>query len=474
MIDFEKSCKKINDKSTKISNGFFDNQRENIALILLIAFVSFFFMFLMNSSTPYVAEDFDYHYIFADDGRKITGERIESIADIVTSMKVHYHTMNGRIVTHSIVQFIMMIDKKPIFNVVNSIMYVIFSLLMYKHCIGKSKKQSVLIFLFVNLSVWLFVEQWGMTTVWLLGSVNYLWMSTFRLLYLLVFRLYAEDGEDKFSFLKAVAMLPLGFIAGNSSENMGAALVGVTVLFFIFYKIKKYKIKPWIFTAFIGLVSGYALMFFAPANRVRIAETEDKGFSFAQRLVSIPSNAILFLAPLVFVGIFLLILILNYKKEKNIGVPFIYFLGAFGATAVMFAISIFPSRAWFGIIVYLILSDGILLKQAIEIRKNIFRQATALFAVFCCVWTLMNYVKAYQSANEFMNCWNERIEYIEEQKAEGNYDLKFSHLQQMNKHAPLYSWTDIGRSENDPQHISIAQYFGLNSVDWDGNYIIIE
>lgn len=47
------------------------SNRANLILILVIAVSSFLLMYLMNTNTPYVAEDYDYHYIFADDGRKI-------------------------------------------------------------------------------------------------------------------------------------------------------------------------------------------------------------------------------------------------------------------------------------------------------------------------------------------------------------------------------------------------------------------
>lgn len=471
----KKKYKYISEKSARLSDRFFCSQRTNIALILLIAFISFFLMFLMNTSTPYVAEDFDYHYIFADDGRKVTDERISSVSDIVTSMKAHYKTMNGRIITHAIVQMIMLIDKKAVFNVANSVMYVLFTLTVYKHCIGKSKRHSALLFLFVNLSIWLITPQWGLTTVWLLGSVNYLWMSTVRLLYLLSFRLYAEDGHEKHTVLKTVLMLLLGFTAGCSSENMGAALIGVTVLFFIFYRIKHYKFRAWFVTSFVSLVAGYCFMFFAPANSVRMAKTDSAGgSSILQRLVNIPANSILYLLPLICVGLVALIILMNKKSEKKLGVSFIYFLGSIGGIAVMFAISQFPDRAWFGIVVYMIMSVGIIVNQiSFEGEKQI-RQMVSLVAVLCCIWTGMSYIKAYKSAEEYMNCWDERTEYIQEQKEAGNFDLEFANIQLLNKHAPLYSWTDIGREENDPQHISIAQYFELNSIDWNKEYIIIE
>ncbi len=457
----------------KYNNSFTDSNKANLIFIAVIALASFGMMLLMNMNTPYVAEDYDYHYIFATDGRKVTEVLVSSLSDIVTSMKAHYHTMNGRIFTHSVVQFIMMLENKPLFNFVNSAMYVLFTLLIYKHCIGKSKKHSAILYLFINLAVWAFTPQWGLTTVWLLGSVNYMWVSVVRMAFLLVFRLYAEDGKEKHTVLKTILMLFFGFIAGGTSENMSAALIGMTVLFALYCRVKKYKFKLWFVTAFAGEVAGYLFMFLAPANSLRVAKNNETGNSFAARLVNIPSNFVHFLAPLLFLGALFIIIIVCNKKEKSFGLPFIYFLGAVGGTAAMFAIPFFPQRAWFGIIMYVIASVGMLFYKTKDI-KNVYRQLISLAAVFSILWAMTSYLKAFDSAHQYMNAINERVEYIEEQKSLGNFDLEFPNITLMNKHAPLYSWTDIGKAPNDPQHISIAQYYGLNSVDWNKEYIIIE
>ncbi len=469
----KKLCSAFYKKSVSINDRFSKNSKANIAIIFVIAVISFLMMFLMNSNTPYVAEDFDYHYIFADDGRKVTDVLVGSFADIITSMKAHYRTMNGRVITHAIVQLIMMIENKPLFNVINSLIYVLFTLIVYKHCIGRSKKHSAVVFLFVNLSVWAFTPQWGLTTVWLLGSVNYLWMSTVRLSFLLVFRLYAEDGSDRRTLLKTVLMLFAGVIAGSTSENMSAALIGVTVLIIFYCRYKKYKFRPWFVTSLIGEVAGYLFMFLAPANSVRVGKTSGYGNSLPARLVNVPANFIYFLAPLIGLGIvFALVLVFN-KKKPVFGMPVLFFIGALGSAGVMLAIPFFPERAWFGSVIYTVIAVGMLLYRTCEV-ENLYRQLVSVAAVFCILWAMTSYLKAFESASEYMNRVNERVEYIEEQKKEGNYDLELANITLMNKHAPMYSWTDIGREPDDPQHISIAQYYGLNSINWNKEYIIIK
>ena len=90
------------------------------------------------------------------------------------------------------------------------------------------------------------------------------------------------------------------------------------------------------------------------------------------------------------------------------------------------------------------------------------------------LWSMTGYLKALNSAQRYMHTVERRVVYIEKQKKKGNYDVELSNITLMNKHAPMYSWTDIGKERNDPQHISIARYYGLNNVSWNGKQIIIE
>lgn len=62
----------------------------NIFVLLLVGVLFFGF----NFYTPLFADDYSYSYSFS------TGERIESIADIVESQIAHYSNTNGRFVTH--------------------------------------------------------------------------------------------------------------------------------------------------------------------------------------------------------------------------------------------------------------------------------------------------------------------------------------------------------------------------------------
>lgn len=59
-------------------------------IVLIYALV-----YALNYYTPLFADDYSYMYSFS------TGERITSVTEIWESQKAHYHSLNGRSVTHA-------------------------------------------------------------------------------------------------------------------------------------------------------------------------------------------------------------------------------------------------------------------------------------------------------------------------------------------------------------------------------------
>ena len=138
----------INERLSKIGTDFYScfdsatekiskNKKLNLALISVICVFSFFAALFFNSMSHLAADDFAYNFIFLEDasdtsGGFVTGERLENIGDVFTSMKAHYNTVNGRVLLHFIVQ-VMMLLGRPVFNVFNSLVLVLFVLLIYLH-----------------------------------------------------------------------------------------------------------------------------------------------------------------------------------------------------------------------------------------------------------------------------------------------------------------------------------------------------
>ena len=111
---FDAFCERTASKSKAFSGKLYsafcraDNQINskqmlNVAIIAVVSVILFAVMLFLNYCTPYLNDDYIYFNIFSENGigdfilLSIKDQRVESISDIVESMKAHYNVMNGRI-----------------------------------------------------------------------------------------------------------------------------------------------------------------------------------------------------------------------------------------------------------------------------------------------------------------------------------------------------------------------------------------
>ncbi len=463
----EKSGKAV-EKFFSFAERFDKNNRINITVICIACVVLFALSFFMNSMTHLSLDDYAYHFIFiedvADSDEVInTGDRVENVGDIITSMKAHYNTVNGRIVLHFIVQFMLLLGK-PVFNVFNSAIMVLLIVLMYIHCKGKNKRQSAPLFLLIAFAVWTFSPAVSHTVFWLDGSINYLWGSVFRLIALLPFRLYYDSGKLPY---KALLFLPIQLmcaVAGSTNENMSAAFIGVAFLFVVLYRIKGFKIPVWSITGIVFAVAGYLFMVLAPAVFIRLEMNSQA--TLLQYIIIVLSNVVIRLVPFLAAALVLAyILYVSEKKEKPCFVlPGIYMLGAFAGALVMLASTFFPERAWFGIVIMAIISVGMLLYQLI-LRDSSAVRNILLVGVLCwAMWCGVSYARGAYDAVIVDRKFDKREAYIIEQRELGNYELTLREIQTDEERSPHYNVADIGSDPDNYRNRYMAKYYGIKSI----------
>ncbi len=139
----------------------------------------FLFIFVLNCLTPYIADDFTYHYSFYD------GTRIQAVSDIFLSMYGHAFKTNGRVIAHWFEQFFMLFPK-VVFNLCNSCVYVALMYLLYRIA-NYHKQRNLLLFLIVCGMFWYYLPAFGEVALWQDGSVNYIWALLGGVLYLCPF-----------------------------------------------------------------------------------------------------------------------------------------------------------------------------------------------------------------------------------------------------------------------------------------------
>lgn len=459
----DKAYTKLSDSVGRLDK----NNRLNLTVICIACVVLFGLAFFMNSMTHLSLDDFAYHFIFVEDAESTevinTGDRVESISDVITSMKAHYNTVNGRIVLHFIVQVILLWGK-PVFNVLNSVVMVLLIMLIYLHCKGTNKRHSAALFLLITFAVWSFSPAVSHTVFWLDGSINYLWGSVLRLLALLPYRFYYDTGKLP---CKAVLFLPLMVLcaaSGSANENMSAAFIGMIFLFIILFRIKGFKIPVWSLAGLLCAFAGYLFMMLAPAVFIRLEmNTQTTPFKY---IIIVLANVVTKLVPFIAVALILayLLYLLKTKDKDDFALPVVYMLGALAGALVMLASTFFPERAWFGIIILAIISVGRLAYQLIlrdnTVVRNIVLAGVALWAMWCSV----SYARGAYDAVLVDKAFDAREAYIYQQKELGNYDLTLRPIDTEETRSPHFNVLDIDENPEHYRNKYMAKYYGINSI----------
>lgn len=389
-------------------------------------------IFVFNQKTPFQWDDFKLafvwpHELSLDENGGLTEptQRISSFSDILISQYNHYFTWGGRTVVHIIAQFLLFINPLTA-DILNTLVYLLYVILIYYHVIGKSK-HDVLIFIGINFLIWFVQPVFGETILWLTGSANYLWGTCIILLFLLPFRMFDNTKPRKYAALKCIGMCLLGIIAGWTNENTAAATIIITLLFVLYFYTHKWKIPAWAISGCIGIIAGYIIMIAAPGNIAR-AELRTEGipmdlFHLSYRFLTSTQSFVAYLGIINLLGFILLLLFRKYSKENenykyNSFLTALYFIGTLTAVYVMLFSPFFPPRAWFGAITFNIISFFILLHNlnySLSFIRHI-RQGLFIFGIMLFGFTLY---EGYRDVSYIDNVWKERRTAITEQKQTG-------------------------------------------------------
>lgn len=374
--------------------------------IVLILFAGFFL--ILNLLTPFIADDVSYAFIWDGEhyGNLMDGigkrERITSFMDILISQYSHYFWWGGRTVAHIIVQTFSWIGK-GYFDILNIFVFCAFVLLIFKIATGLSlREMNKKFLLFILFAIYFLSPHWLLTSIWMTGAINYLWMVTLELIFILPFAMKFRDknfwkNPPKFA---VPIMAILGLIAGWSIEP--GASVTLFVTFFAIIKFWREKnLQSWMSAGFLFLCIGFLILVLAPGNveRVEISKILDPDPVIPYELYYTPTmfyiNIVYAFLPVIFRESLLFLPIIfyltSYKKNSDETKFILTFLAAsFAIMFVMLCVPMFPERAAFPANIFLLISSLAafknILPELIKIynrRKNIFNNAGKILAIFC-------------------------------------------------------------------------------------------
>lgn len=336
-------------------------------------------------------------------------------------------TWNGRSVLQ-ILMTIFCLVPKGVFNLCNSLCFVVFSLLLYGNIKGR-KKYDYLLYLLIQIFVWNFCVDFSQTILWLSGACNYLWGITIILAFVTVYRYLLEKGESvKAKIWIPVVMFPLGVLAGWGNENTSGGAGLLLLMFTIQYIYKKKRVESWMMTGMGGMAIGFAFLIFAPGNAVRGAivkaeETYTGLAAYVSRglkvIQSINEHFMFYLVIIIILGTYFYYTKHKWEEFIEIGV---FVIAAF-ATALVLVFTPEPmARAYFGANIYMMIAAVQMIAKIKEsdVWWNSLKTGLILAAS---LWMCFVYVEEGANLARIMREVNERETFILEQTADGNKDV---------------------------------------------------
>lgn len=423
-----------------------EKKKDNI-LFIFILFIQLLLIFSFNHFTPWITDD----YSFFENS---------SIIQILSGFKSFYLSWGGRFIGYFFAK-LFLIFNKPLFDIINSLIYILNVFLIYK-IIFKNEKLNYIKLLAVSVLMWFFVPAWGQDILWICGSSMY----HIPLFLILLFIYPFAQNKLHNSFFSPLIFI-LGILATWTIENYAVAVV-VFVLSDLIQTIfiKKEKLQGWKIFALAGTIIGSTLLIAAPGNYVRMsAFTDTRPFvvKLASRFVNITINTIETFHILIPVFIALVAYMIITKQYKKLITPGVYFISFLAAFYSMIMSPTFPDRAMLLGIVFFIIS---LLQLYNEVEKSInFKKLETIAVLSFSILVLpVSLYKAARNIYHFNAGWKQRIAYINEQKEQGNLNVTVPIIKLINPHVSGYDLIDLSKDPNDFPNPSIANYFGLESI----------
>lgn len=391
-------------------------------LILAAAFVT---IFAYNFLTPYLSDDYSY---------ACEVRQAKSLWALLRQQYGEYLSNSGRVVGQFNVRLSLVFDKQ-VFNLVNSVMFVVLVLLIYGN-IRRKKKYDIFVLLLIITFLWKFAVDFGQTMLWICGACNYLWGSVFILGFVTFYRYFLNHPERiKHSVLLATGAFFFGVLAGWCNENTSGGGILLVLLFGLnFWWAEKKQgrkgILPFMITGFIGMCCGFLGMISAPGIRNRSATMSVDEYTGIVGLLSriykvTISIRELFFAVIVITIIVLVLLVLQKKLCGWRGLrsnETVLFLVASAATCYALALAPTPmNRAYFGAGIFLFIAciQGIV---DVADQELLIKAAKYSLVSILCVWLFFTYLDNLVNLARIYREENERIELILEEKADPNAD----------------------------------------------------
>lgn len=326
--------------------------KQDICIYIIFAAV-FAVMLALNLMTHFAADDWVYMLDLS------TKEPLRKVSEIFPSMYLHSFRMNGRVLSHGLVQLLFLLPS-ICFDILNSAAYTLLMALAFRLCMpGKRKKAWLLGFLV--LGFWTLLPSFGEVALWTVGSVNYLWALLFGLLYLLPFVRCFRETEHRRTAAGKIAFTVFSVLMGMYTETVSFIVFFMAVLLLLCSG-KRAK-KTWLWFPVLGDAAGYVILLNMPAELGK----KQGSFALSVLLDRFSELTLLLLhdfLPLLLLWLVLAVWLLAKKQAgRRFGLSCIFLLGGLGGTYMLIAAAYISRRCLCAPALLFLLADGLLLPE---------------------------------------------------------------------------------------------------------------
>ena len=441
------------------------------ASIRIVLLIWFLLIFLLSSLTPYLADDFYYMYSIA------TREPISTPAMLYDSMRAHALIVNGRLVTHTILQVLLLLPK-TVFNLCNAFAFSWLLYACYRIC-NYGKEPNAWIMLAIGMAFWLCSPGFGESFLWFAGAVNYLWALAFCMVFLSPFITCALGIQEKsfFPFPKRTAgkglFIVFSFLFGAYSEITSFVAVLMAVGCMLGTARPNRKGRQWLWLCVAAAVLGYIWMLSMPAEM-----NKNGGLALSRLFLQIPRKTAMlkdfFCIP---IAVWFSLLVLSFRnaisrKKRILSVWF--FLGALVGNYCLIAASYVARRCLSTTELFLILACGTLLAGMWDRDEH--GSCRVFLAVLTVLFSLSFIIGSFDIANVFLQA-RARERAIREQVKEGNSYVYAELLNSSTPYCAAYALIDLDMNNpNAWPNWYIAKYYdapALLGVDTERQGVLL-
>ncbi|WP_043942053.1 DUF6056 family protein, partial [Weissella cibaria] len=247
-----------------------NSHRGFLLAILLVIFVG---LFLFNHFNGLIVDDLGYSLVDHPFQR----------------VKWEYFNWNGRSIGEFLAMGILLKLPAMVVDVLNtvSLMLVLF-ILERMTAFKKVHTFSIWRYMLLLMLVMVFNVVPGQDFFWTTGAANYLYTSLFALTAVFIFYKQFIAGEGQHEKLLRVLVIPIGILAGWSTENMGGTVVLGGLIFGILAWRKYRRISVSTILLFCVTVISYLVLILAPGNAAR---SGDASVNLKDNIVALVSFA---------------------------------------------------------------------------------------------------------------------------------------------------------------------------------------